>query len=242
MHSSGAGLCKDESGKPVDNTVHRGMIGSLIYLIASRPDIMYSVCLCARFQSVPRDSHLQAVKGILRYLVGTTNLSLFYKKNQDFRLSGFCDADYAGDRIERKSTSGGCHFFASSLISWANKKQNSIALSTAEAEYVSAASCCSQLLWVKYQLEDYSRFEQNIPVFCDNTSAINLTKNPIQHSKAKHIEIRYHFIRDYVQKGIFDITFVDTDHQWVDIFTKALAEERFNFIKENLGLVLLSDD
>ena len=85
-----------------------------------------------------------------------------------------------------------------SLISWANKKQNSIALSTAEAEYVSAASCCSQLLWVKYQLEDYSRFEQNIPVFCDNTSAINLTKNPIQHSKAKHIEIRYHFIRDYV--------------------------------------------
>ena len=242
MHSSGADLCKDESGKPVDNTVYRGMIGSLLYLTASRPDIMYSVCLCARFQSDPRDSHLQAVKRILRYLVGTINLSLFYKKNQDFRLRGFCDANYAGDKVESKSTSGGCQFLGSSLISWASKKKNSIALSTAEAEYISAAGCCSQLLWVKYQLEDYSRFEQNIPVFCDNTSAINLSKNLIQHSKAKHIEIKYHFIRDYVQKGIFDIRFVDTDHQWADIFTKALVKERFNFIKENLGLISLSDE
>ena len=95
MHSFGAGLGKDELGKPVDNTVYRGMIGSLLYLTASRPDIMYTVCLCARFQSDPRESHLQAIKRILRYLVGTTNLSLFYKKNQDFRLSGFCDANYA---------------------------------------------------------------------------------------------------------------------------------------------------
>ena len=125
MHSSGASLCKDESSKHVDSTVYRGMIGSLLYLTASRPDIMYSVCLCARFQSDLRDSHLQAVKRILTYLVGTTNLSLFYKKNQDFRLSGFCDADYARDRVERKSTSGGCHFLESSLISWASKKQNS---------------------------------------------------------------------------------------------------------------------
>ena len=143
MHSSGASLCKDESGKPVDNTVYRGMIGSLLYLTASRPDIMCSIYLCARFQSDPRDSHLQVVKRILRYLVGTTNLSLFYKKNQDFRLSGFCDADYAGDRVERKSTSGGCHFLGSSLTSWASKKKNSISLSTTEAEYVSAVSCCS---------------------------------------------------------------------------------------------------
>ena len=155
---------------------------------------------------------------------------MFYKKNQDFRLSSFCDADYAGDRVERKSTGVGCHFLGSSLISWASKKQNSIVLSTTEAEYVSVASCCSQLLWVKYQLEDYSRFEQNILVFCDNTSAINLTKNLIQHSKAKHIEIRYHFIRDYAQKGIFDIKYMDTDHQWADIFTKVLAEETLTLL------------
>ncbi len=124
MHASES-LNKDESGKPVDQTIYRGMIGSLLYLTSSRPDIMHSVCLCARFQSDPRESHLKAVKRIFRYLVGSTNLSLFYKKNQDFRL--------AGDRVERKSTSGGCHFLRSSLISWANKKQNSIALSTAEA-------------------------------------------------------------------------------------------------------------
>ena len=155
MHASES-LNKDESGKPVDQTIYRGMIGSLLYLTSSKPDIVHSVCLCARFQSDPRESHLKAVKRIFRYLVGTTNLSLFYKISQDFRLVGYCDADYARDKVERKSTSCGCcHFLGSSLISWASKKQNSIALSTAEVEYMSTASCCSQLISVKYQLEDY---------------------------------------------------------------------------------------
>jgi len=240
--SSSASLGKEESSKQVDQTIYRGMIGSLLYLTTSIPDIMYSVCLCARFQSDPREGHLKAVKQIFRYLAGTTNLSLFYEKNHDFKLVGYCDADYAGDRVERKSTSGGCHFLGSCLVSWASKKQNFIALSTAEAEYVSAASCCSQLLWVKYQLEDYNSVEHNIPVLCDNTSAINLSKNPIQHSKAKHIEVRYHFIRDYVQKGVFNMTFVDTDHQWADIFTKPLAEERFKHIRNRLILIYLTDE
>jgi len=235
MHTSCI-LGKDENGKKVDQTVYRGMIGSLLYLTASRPDIMFSVCLCARFQSDPKESHLTAVKRIFRYLVGTTNLSLMYKYTDSYKLTGYCDADYAGDRVERKSTSGGCHFLRRNLISWASKKQNSIALSTAEAKYISAASCCSQLLWVKYQLEDYSMFENHIPVLCDNTSAINLSKNPIQHSRAKHIEIRHHFIRDYVQKGVFNISFIDTMHQWADIFTKPLAEDRFVFIRSHLGM------
>jgi len=128
------------------------MIGSLLYLTASRPNILFSVCLCARFQSDPRESHLTTVKRIFRYLKGTTNLGLLYRKslNYNYKLIGFCDADYAGDRIERKSTSGNCHFLGENLISWASKRQATIAMSTAEAEYISAASCCTQLLWMKH--------------------------------------------------------------------------------------------
>ena len=106
---------------------------------------------------------------------------------------------------------------------------------------MSVASCCSQLLWVKYQLEDYFSIKNNISIYCDNTSPINLSKNPIQYSKAKHIEVRYHLIRDYVQKGVFDIKFIDTDHQVVDIFTKALSEERFVYIRKHLNMTNLSN-
>src|SRR3954469_16452290 len=231
-------LGKDEVSKKVDQKLYRGMIGSLLYLTASRPDILFSVCLCARFQSDPRESHLTAVKRILRYLKGTTNVGLVYRRSKDYNLVGFCDADYAGDRIERKSTSGSCQFLGSHLISWYSKKQATIALSTTEAEYVAAAGCSTQMLWMRSQLEDYQIYESNIPIFCDNTSAICLSKNPILHSKAKHIEIKHHFIRDYVQKGVISLNFVDTDHQWADIFTKPLAEDRFKFILKNISMDL----
>jgi len=189
------------------------MIGSLLYLTASRLDVLFSVRLCARFQSYPREYDLTAVKRIFRYLKGTTNLGLLYRKSLDYELDGFCDADFAGERIERKSTSGNCQFLGENLISWASKRQATIAMSTAEAEYISAASCCTQLLWMKHQLEDYQINANIIPIYYDNTVAISLSKNPILHSRAKHIEIKHHFIRDYVQKGILDIQFIDTEHQ-----------------------------
>ncbi|KAK2401717.1 putative mitochondrial protein [Trifolium repens] len=241
MHPSSS-LSKEEIGSKVDQKLYRGMIGSLLYLTASRPDILYSVCLCARFQSDPREPHLTAVKRIFRYLKGTTNLGLLYKKSLDSKLVGFCDADYAGDKIERKSTSGNCQFIGENLISWASKRQTTIALSTTEAEYISAAKCCTQLLWMKYQLEDYNIAESSIPLYCDNTAAIHLSKNPILHSRAKHIEIKHHFIRDHVQKGTIDIQFIDTEHQWADIFTKPLAIERFDFIKKNLNMHYISEE
>src|ERR1044072_3847198 len=151
-------LEKEEVSGKVCQKLYRGMIGSLLYLTASRPDILYSVHLCARFQSHPRESHLTAVKRILRYLKRTTNLGLMYKKTSEYKLSGFFDADFAGDRIERKSTSVNCQFLGSNLISWASKRQQTIALSTAEAEYISAALCSTQMLWMKHQLEDYQIF------------------------------------------------------------------------------------
>ena len=215
------------------------MIGSLLYLTASRPDILFNVCLCARFQSDLRESHSIVVKRIFRYLKGTTNLGLLYWKSLDYKLIGFCDADYAGDRIERKSTNGNCQFLGENLISLASKRQATIAMSTTEAEYISAASCCTQLLWMKHQLEDYQINANSIPIYCDNTAVICLSKNPILHSRAKHIEIKYHFIRDYVQKSILDIQFIDNEHKWADIFTKPLTVDRFDFIKKNLNMHFL---
>jgi len=133
----------------VEQKLYRGMIGSLLYLTASRPNIVFSVGLCARFQTNPKESHLQAVKRILRYLKGTTDLGLWYPKGSNFELIGYADADYAGYLADRKSTTCMANFFGSCLISWGSKKQNSVALSTAEAEYVATASCCAQLLWIK---------------------------------------------------------------------------------------------
>jgi len=234
-------LSKEDTGSKVDQKLYRGMISSLLYLTTCRPDILFSVCLCARIQSDPRESHLTAVKRVFRYLKGTTKLGLLYRKSLDYKLVVFCDADYAGDRIERKSTSGNCQFLGENLISWARKRQETIVMSTAEAEYISTASCCTQLLWMKHHLEVYQINANSIPIYCDNTATICLSKNPILHSRAKHIEIKYHFIRDYVQKGILDIQFIDTKHQWADIFTKLLTVERFDFIKKNLNMHFVSD-
>ncbi|GAU25024.1 hypothetical protein TSUD_154980 [Trifolium subterraneum] len=139
------------------------MIGSLLYLTASRPDIVFAVDLCARFQTSPKESHLIAVKRIFRYLVGTPDVGLWYKKGSHFDLQAYYDADYAGDKIERKSTSGACQFLGEALVSWCCRKQNTIALSTTEAEYVVASNCCSQVIWIKNQLEEFSLRTENTP-------------------------------------------------------------------------------
>ncbi|GAU29737.1 hypothetical protein TSUD_392260 [Trifolium subterraneum] len=172
MHPS-TSLDKDEKGKDVSEKEYSGMIGSLLYLTASRPDIVFAVGLCARFQTSPKESHLIAVKRIFRYLVGTPDVGLWYKKGSHFALQAYCDADYAGDKIERKSTSGACQFLGEELVSWCCRKQNTIALSTTEAEYVAASNCCSQVIWIKNQLEDFSLRTKNA-----GGRKVPRTKNP----------------------------------------------------------------
>jgi hypothetical protein len=142
-------LHADLSGNSVDQTSYRAIIGSLLYLTASRPDIMYSTCICARYQANPKESHLLAAKRILRYLKGTPSLGLWYPKDSGFELTAYTDSDYAGCKLDRKSTSGSCQFLGEKLVSWSSRKQNCVSTSTAEAEYVAAASCCSQVLWIK---------------------------------------------------------------------------------------------
>ncbi|XP_057734185.1 secreted RxLR effector protein 161-like [Arachis stenosperma] len=142
-------LEKDEHARDIDETCCRRMIGSLMYLTSSRPDIIQSVGVCARFQSKPKESHLSAIKRIIRYVFGTTDYDLWFPKTNSFQLVGFCDADFVGDRIDRRSTSGMYCFLGKSLIVWSSKKQAIVAFFIAEAEYIASSSCCSQLLWLK---------------------------------------------------------------------------------------------
>ena len=230
-------LDADEKGKPYDQKVYRSMIGSLLYLCASRPDIMLSVCMCARFQANPKDSHHTAVKRILRYLAHTPTLGLWYPKGAQFDLVGYSDSDYAGDRVDRKSTSGTCHFLGRSLVCWASKKQNCVSLSTAEAEYIAAGSCCTQILWLKQTLKDYGIHVKKIPLLCDNESAIKIAHNPVQHSRTKHIDIRHHFLRDHVQREDIIVSHVKTEDQLADIFTKPLDEKRFCALRCELNIL-----
>jgi hypothetical protein len=197
-------------GKSVDQKVYRSMIGLLLYLCASRPDIMLSVCMCARFQVDPKEGHLRAVKRIMRYLVYTPKFGLWYPKGSAFDLIGYSDTDWTGCKIDRKSTSGTCQFLERSLVSWASKKQNSVALSTAEAEYIAAGHCCAQLLWMRQTLRGYGYKLSKFPLLCDNESAIRMADNPIEHSRTKHIDIRYLFLRDHQQRGDIEIAYVNT--------------------------------
>jgi hypothetical protein len=187
----------NREGKSMDQKVYRSMIGSLVYLCASRPDIVLSVCLCSRFQANPKEGHLIVVKRMLVYLFHTPNLGLWYPKGSTFDLLGYLDSDYIGCKVDRKSTSGNCQFLGSSLVSWSSKKQNLVAVSTTEAEYVVAYACCAQLLWMKQTLKDYGCNFTHIPLLCDNGSAIKPANNPVRHSRTKHIDIHHHFSRDH---------------------------------------------
>jgi hypothetical protein len=240
MGTSGS-LELDENGNMVDQKLYRSIIGSLLYVTASRPDVMFSVCMCARYQSSPRESHLKACKRILRYLKSTQDVGLWYPKESSFELIGYSDSDYGGCKINRKSTSGTCQLLGKSLVSWSSKKQNSVALSTAEAEYISAGSCCAQLLWMKATLSDFGIKFKQVPLLCDNESAIKMTNNPVQHARTKHIDIRHHFIRDHQLKGDISIESVGTEDQLADIFTKPLDEKRFCKLRNELNIIDFSN-
>ncbi|KAL8121447.1 hypothetical protein AgCh_018250 [Apium graveolens] len=191
--------------KSVDISSYRGMVGSLLYLTASMPDIMFATYICARFQVDPKESHLIAIKRFFRYLKGTPKLGIWYPRDSGFDLTGYSDADYA------------------------------VSTSTAEAEYIAAGSCCAHILWMKNQLLDYGLQVERIPIFCDNTSAIAITENSVQHSRTKHIDIKYHFIREHIMNGTVELHFVPSEKQLADIFTKPLDESTFSRLVSKLG-------
>ncbi|GJW84963.1 retrovirus-related pol polyprotein from transposon TNT 1-94, partial [Tanacetum coccineum] len=203
-------LNEDKEGKSVDPSHYRGMNGTLLYLTASRPSLQFSICMCARYQARPTEKHLHAVKRIFRYLRGTIN-------------RGLC-------------TSGSMQFLENRLVSWSSKRQKSAVISSTEAEYIAMFGCCAQILWMRSQLTYYSLGFNKIPMYCDNKSAIALCCNNVHHSRSKHIDIRFHFIKEHVENGVIELYFVNTVYQLADIFTKALARERIEFLINKLEM------
>nr|GEY28905.1 retrovirus-related Pol polyprotein from transposon TNT 1-94 [Tanacetum cinerariifolium] len=192
----------DQNETPVDATKYRSMIGALMYLTSSRPDIVHATCLCAQYQAMPIEKHLKEVKRIFRYLRGTVNTGLWYTKDSGFELTGFSDADYAGCKDTFKSTSGGAQFL---------------------------------VLWMRTQLTDYGFHFNKIPIYCDSKLAIAISRNLVHHSRTKHNTIRYHFIKEHIEKGTIELYFVKTYYQLADLFTKALPVDRFNYLVRRLG-------
>ncbi|GJZ55754.1 retrovirus-related pol polyprotein from transposon TNT 1-94 [Tanacetum coccineum] len=236
-------LDADLNSTHVDQIKYRSMVGALMYLTASRPDIVHATCYCARYQARPTKKHLTAVKRIFRYLKDTINMGLWYPKDTNFKLTAFSYSDHAGCLNLRKSTSGGIQFLGGDkLVSWSSKKQDCTSMSSAEAEYVSLSACCAQVLWLRTQLTDYGFHFDKIPMYYDSKAAIAISCNPGQHSRTKHIDVRFHFIKEQVEKGIVELFFVETEYQLADLFTKALSEDRFKYLIRRLGMRCLTPE
>ena len=238
--SSNVKLTVDLLGKSVDSFLYRSMIGSLLYLTTSRPDISYSVGVCAKYHANPKESYMIALKRIINYVKTTVDFGVWYSKDTNIVLVGYSDADWIGNADDRKSTSKGCFYVGNNLVSWMSKKQNSNSLSATEAEYIAAGSCCTQLLWMQKLLHDYGICQEHLTIYCDNTNAINISKNPLQYSRIKHIEIQHHFIRELAEDGTLTLEFIHTDDQKADLFTKPHDNKRFEFLRQNICVISMN--
>ncbi|GJR22127.1 hypothetical protein Tco_0970654 [Tanacetum coccineum] len=229
-------LDEDTQGKAVDPTHYGRMVGTLMYLTASRPDLTIIVCMCARYQAKPPEKYLHAVKRIFKYQRRTVNRGLWYPKDSSIALTAYADADHAGCQDTRRSTSRCMQLLGDILVSWSSKRQKSVVISNTEAEYIALLGCCAQVLWMRSQLTDYGLGFNKIPMCCDNKSFIALCCNNVQHSRSKHIDIRFHFIKEQVKNGVVALYFVNIEYQLADIFTKSLGRERIKFLINKLGM------
>ena len=227
-----------ENEEGVDTQQFQALVGSLIYAsIATRPDISHSVAILSRHMSKPSKDHWGGAKRVLRYLKGTINLGLTFKRSSDFQLVGYSDADWAGDVDSRKSTSGYIFKIGDCMISWKSQKQSIVALSTTEAEYTALCSATQESVWLRRLLESINQRQNgSTTIFEDNQGAIYLSKNPRDHARTKHIDIKYHYTRDAVQRNIVNIARCDTKQMLADIFTKGLPKAAFCKHREAMKL------
>ncbi|KAL0561798.1 hypothetical protein IC582_002241 [Cucumis melo] len=225
-----------EDGKPLSGiSQYQRIVGKLIYLTVTRPDITFAVSIVSQFMHAPRTCHMEAINRILRYLKGTPGQGILMKQNSTNTVVGFSDADWAGS-CDRKSTTGFCTFVGGNLVTWKSKKQNVVARSSAEAEYRAMASTASELIWIKHLLHDMQiECSEPIQMFCDNQAARHIASNPVFHERTKHIEVDCHFIRDKVQSKEIEIPFIRSQEQLADIFTKALDKKTSQQILSKLG-------
>ncbi|XP_051151852.1 uncharacterized mitochondrial protein AtMg00810-like [Andrographis paniculata] len=221
-------LSKDEEGVPTNAIEHRRLIGSLRYITHTRPDLGYSVGLVSRYMASPKESHYKAFKQILRYIKGTMSYGPFYHKGGNGRLHGYSDSSHGMDPDDRKGTTGMAFYFSGNLITWCLQKQRTVALSSYEAEFMAATSAACQALWLRNLLVDLTGWEaQRVKLYVDNKSAISLMKNPVFHGRSKHIDTKFHFIRECIEEGSIYIEHISGKEQKADILTKALPKLKF---------------
>uniref|UniRef100_A0A2N9G938 Reverse transcriptase Ty1/copia-type domain-containing protein n=1 Tax=Fagus sylvatica TaxID=28930 RepID=A0A2N9G938_FAGSY len=221
-----------------DPTLYRQLVGSLVYLTVTRPDISYAVHQVSQFMSAPRSTHYAAVLRILRYLKGTLFHGLHFSAQSPLTLRAYSDADWAGDPTDRRSTTGYCFLLGSSLISWRSKKQSVVARSSTEAEYRALADTTSELLWLRWLLQDLGVSTSSAtPIYCDNRSAIQIARNDVFHERTKHIEIDCHLVRHHLLQGSLQLVSVSSHDQLADIFTKSHPTGRFRDLVSKLQLV-----
>jgi len=233
----GAKLSKFDGGERVDASKYRSLVGSLRYLTSTRPDLSLSVGVVSRFMEEPVQTHWKAAKRILRYIQGTVAQGLFYSSTEDHRLVGFSDSDWCGDVDDRKSTAGFVFFMSGTAFTWVSKKQPIVTLSTCEAEYVAASWCVCHAVWLRNLLGKMKMKQEGATqIYVDNKSAIELAKNPVNHERSKHIDVRFHFIREQVKEGSVELVHVASKEQATDIFTKPLPTVLFEKGKKMLGM------
>lgn len=206
--------------------------------MATRPDLAHALSVLSKYTSAPREQHWQAVKRVMRYLQATCNYGLLYQPVKEPRVICYTDADYGGDHQNRKSTSGVVTMINTAPITYKSKQQDIVTLSTTEAEYVACTFGVKDLIWIeRFIRELQAPLSRKAILFCDNQSAIRLIKNPEFHERTKHIDIRYHFIRDTYASGLFDLEYIQSDIQKADVFTKALTSEKHNMFRSSIGCV-----
>ncbi|GJV87584.1 zinc finger, CCHC-type containing protein [Tanacetum coccineum] len=233
----GTKLVKAEDGNTVDATYYRSLIGSLRYLLHTRPDLSYSVGLLSRFMQDPKDHHLKAVKQVIRYIKGTKEHGIIYKKEGGCKITGYSDSSYGINTDQGKGTTGIVFYFGESPITWCTQKQPTVALSSCESEFMAATGAACQALWLKRLLSELTGWEEKrITLKVDNVSAIALVRNPVFHGRSKHIDIRYHFIRECVENGHINVEHVRGELQRADILTKALPRLKFVTMRQMLGV------
>ena len=209
-------------------------------MVNTRPDLAFAVGYVSRFLEEPREDHLMSVKHILRYVEGTKNWGLWFsrKKEKEAHLTGFSDSDYAGDVDARKSTTGVIFFLSSSPVTWQSMKQKVVAQSSCEAEYIAAANAACQALWLARVLAEVQGSAPRVPMLrVDNKSAIALMKNPVLHGQSKHIQVKYHLVRESVEEGLIEVEFIRSEEQLGDILTKPLGKTKFHELRSKIGLI-----
>ncbi|GJT69701.1 ribonuclease H-like domain, reverse transcriptase, RNA-dependent DNA polymerase [Tanacetum coccineum] len=233
----GTRLTKNTEGTLVNSTEYRSLIGCLRYLLHTRPDLSYSVGLLSRFMQEPKEQHMKAVKQVLRYVKGTKDYGITYKHNGGNIIQGFSDSSYGVNTQEGKGTTGIIFYYGDSPISWSTQKQATVALSSCESEFIAATAAATQALWLKRLLSRLTHSEEEkITIMVDNKSAIQLMKNPVFHGRSKHIDTKYHFIRECVERDDIQVEFVSGEYQKADILTKALPKIKFLTMRQLIGL------